>query len=243
MYLGFFCAIKNFILDIIAPRQCLNCYKFGSYLCSHCKSKFIHFETEHVCHVCKSETITSALYVHHSCRHLSEIDEVVVCVKYNKLVHDIISEIKYHLYTDVVNLIVELMVSTVDISKFRNCIFVPIPLHKSKQRQRGFNQAELIAIQFTEKLNRAGVECSCLNLIERSKNTLTQVGMSKEDRQQNLKEAFSINPGIQAKINKHLGAIYLLDDVMTTGTTLEECAKVLKQAGFRDIRALVFARG
>lgn len=241
--MGFFCACWQLIWELIAPKQCINCFKFGSYLCSFCKNKFIHFETEHICHVCKQETIIRNLSIHKSCSSQSELSEVIVCVKYNNLVHDIIAEVKYYYYYDTVNLIVDLMLQCLDISKFRNSVLIPIPLHKSKLRQRGFNQAELISKLLAVRLNNLGANCKSVNLIERTRNTLTQVGMSKEERMHNLKSAFRFNKKIFHDLNNYETKIYLIDDVMTTGTTLEECAKVLKQNGVDHIRAVVFARG
>ncbi len=105
---------------------------------------------------------------------------------------------------------------------------VPVPLTKKKLLNRGFNQTEIIAEKLKEKFGFEIVNC-----LEKIKETKDQASLSLDLRKENLKGAFKLkfNPG---KIN-----ILLVDDVITSGYTLLECAKILKQAGIKTIGAFV----
>jgi ComF family protein len=107
-------------------------------------------------------------------------------------------------------------------------IVVPVPLHASRRRQRGFNQAEDLA---------RGLGLPVLNALRRVRATQPQVELPAEARKENVKHAFALRrPSIQGTI------VVLVDDVATTGATLDACAKVLTKAGARDVRALTAAR-
>lgn len=103
-----------------------------------------------------------------------------------------------------------------------DCI-IPVPLHKKKLRKRGYNQMELIGRKVSEK---TGIPLETKSLIK-IKDTLPQRGLSGKERTQNVKDSFSvINP-----VNIERKRILLIDDVMTTGSTINECAKILVEEG------------
>jgi len=113
-------------------------------------------------------------------------------------------------------------------------LVVPIPLHRKKLRERGFNQAELIAKVVAKHLQ---VRLTKGNL-KRTKATITQTSLDREERRRNLREAFTIKnrDEFQAK------NVLLVDDVYTTGTTIKEAAKVLKEARVKDVYVFALAR-
>ena len=244
MFKGLIEGLFRQILDLVFPKQCVNCDKYGSYLCSTCRTNRLEFCTENECHVCRFPTLLGNRYIHSGCMSNSALSRVYVCLRYNSLARAIIEEVKYKHHFDYVCLINDLIMHTVDLQIFKNSILIPVPLHNSKKRSRGFNQAELIANRLVSTLRKLGIDTSMIDLIERRKNTKTQVGMTRLERLHNLDDAFSIRQKFTGDIaglkNKQ---ILLIDDVMTTGTTLEECAKLLNIAGFDNIKALVFARG
>jgi competence protein ComFC len=114
---------------------------------------------------------------------------------------------------------------------------VPIPIHWFKRWQRGFNQAEELAHLL---VNTWPVEMR--PLLKRSRYTATQVGLNKGQRQLNLQAAFAVDNEIASLLAQD-NLILLIDDIVTSGTTLVECAAVLRQAGFHHILALVLHRG
>jgi ComF family protein len=114
-----------------------------------------------------------------------------------------------------------------------DCI-IPVPLHAARKRERGFNQAELLAIE----LNRAS-GIALQDLLRRIRYTATQTQFDRSERMQNLKGAFRLRRGCVVRGLR----VLLVDDVLTTGSTLSECASVLKKAGAISVHAATAARG
>lgn len=113
-------------------------------------------------------------------------------------------------------------------------LFIPIPLHADRLKKRGFNQAELLSKSFEQyeehRIHRT--------LVQRVRSTASQVeNKTREKRLENLKGAFVITEPIDPNIT-----YLLIDDVTTTGSTLEECCEVLRQAGAKEVWGLVVAR-
>jgi ComF family protein len=114
-----------------------------------------------------------------------------------------------------------------------DCV-VPVPLHPARKRERGFNQAELLAIE----LNRhRGIELQ--DLLQRIRYTTTQTQFDRTARMENLKGAFRLRRGCDVQGLR----VLLVDDVLTTGSTLSECASVLKKAGALSVHAATAGRG
>lgn len=107
---------------------------------------------------------------------------------------------------------------------------VPVPLHPRREYERGFNQADDLARQL-------GVPV--VPMLKRVKHTQSQIELPKHQRRQNVKNAFSYRP---SAISSMPQIVVLVDDVSTTGSTLEACARVLKGAGVKEVRALTAAR-
>ena len=114
---------------------------------------------------------------------------------------------------------------------------VPVPLHKKRLAHRGFNQSDLLANGVANKYKESA---KIQPLLNRIKNTTQQAKLKKMERHQNLKNAFQLS----LKKVDHLSdkICFLVDDVCTTGSTLDECARVLKQAGIERVYGLVIAR-
>ncbi len=115
-------------------------------------------------------------------------------------------------------------------------LLVPVPLHKGRRQTRGFNQAELIAQAATKCFDRM-LEIAPAVLV-RHRETISQVGLSREERIENMHDAFRVREPERVKGRD----VIVVDDVMTTGTTLSECARVLKEAGAERVWAATAAR-
>jgi len=115
-------------------------------------------------------------------------------------------------------------------------VVIPVPLHKGKRSDRGFNQAELIAHAAVKRLPRR-LELAT-DVLVRQRATISQVGLTREQRIENMRDAFRVCD------RRRVGGatVILVDDVMTTGTTLSECARVLKEAGAARVFAATVAR-
>ncbi len=110
---------------------------------------------------------------------------------------------------------------------FSGRIVVPVPLHRKRERERGFNQAELIAARLGRSLET--------RLLRRRKNTPSQTGLSRSERKRNLAGAFEVRGPVA-------GTVILVDDVYTTGSTVHEIARTLKRAGAQRVEVLTVAR-
>ena len=112
-------------------------------------------------------------------------------------------------------------------------LVVPVPLHPARLRERGFNQAELLAKILAQKIN---IPLGCA--LERIRYTTTQTAFDRVERMENLRGAFRL----RKKIGVRGLHVLLVDDILTTGSTLSECARVLREAGARSVYAVTAAR-
>jgi len=117
-------------------------------------------------------------------------------------------------------------------------LVVPVPLHSRKQRQRGYNQSELIARAALKVLGADGRFQMDGSILERRRETQSQIGLSSHQRRENIRGAFAVTQP-EAITNRE---ILLVDDVFTTGTTVSECARVLRRAGASRVYVATVAR-
>ncbi|HTB62477.1 MAG TPA: hypothetical protein VK737_02715 [Opitutales bacterium] len=118
----------------------------------------------------------------------------------------------------------------------RGAVLVPVPLHPRRMRWRGFNQARWVAEAMAAEGEAAGIE----DLIVRVRNTPTQTRLNRKAREKNMKDAFALSPRAVVKFDQRY---ILVDDVFTTGATLNECAKVLRRGGAGFLDAATLAHG
>jgi len=114
---------------------------------------------------------------------------------------------------------------------------IPVPLSPGKRRARGFNQAEAIAKAFLRTQPSAGIQLDTASLI-RTRDTASQTGLTRHQRRANLRGAFAVSD--RAKVRGR--SVLVVDDVMTTGTTAGECARVLRRAGAEQVFVATVAR-
>jgi ComF family protein len=115
-------------------------------------------------------------------------------------------------------------------------VMVPVPLYPKRERERGFNQSKMISLSLSKSL---GMETA--DLLVRIKDTGRQVGRTREERLKAMEGAFRINSKFKSTISQ-IHNVLLVDDVWTTGATMNECTGVLKKAGVKRVWGLVLAR-
>jgi len=191
-----------------------------------------------VCTVCQRQAMGGL--THPVCRTRYTIDGVFPSLVYKGVVKKIVHVFKYPPYlTDLQSQLIDLLsegiiqkeefVSLLD----KSSIFVPIPLYPSKFRKRGYNQSVLLAQGLAKRLNLPVIDC-----LTRVRNTKTQVGLTKEERQKNIADAFALKFPIDNSLQ-----VFLVDDVVTSGSTMKEAAKILKKAGVKKVWGVTLAHG
>lgn len=150
-----------------------------------------------------------------------------------KLIHELKYHKGLHLLPDLIHLVKQVPGY---IDYLNGAILVPVPLHRSKLRKRGFNQSYLLATRLASQTQGATV----IELLKRVKATKTQTYLDRQERQKNVKNAFALRS--KAVINGNLRYI-IIDDVFTTGATLNACAAVLKKNGANNINILTLGHG
>jgi ComF family protein len=129
------------------------------------------------------------------------------------------------------------MEATAPVGLPERLLVIPVPLFKRKLRDRGFNQAEEIAQAFVDRCKSRSIQLETSSLA-RMRETASQTGLTRHQRRTNMRGAFSVvRPD---RIQGH--SILVVDDVMTTGTTAGECARVLLRAGARQVFVATVAR-
>lgn len=246
---------RDIVLDIVFPRCCLDCNillrdKSQSYLCHPCL-KAIPFTKGFACAFCRSPVRAGKTCVY--CIKNYHLDRLLVATTYeNLLVKKIIKAVKYRfvksLAVDMADLMIKylkkrtkwLMVSSgIEIAS--------VPLHSQRLNWRGFNQAEIIAKRISKSLNWPII----VKAIKRVRNPKPQTDMpDKQSRIENMLNVFTCLPKLDKFGNSNCDPSYLVgktillvDDVSTTGSTLNDCARALKGAGAKEVIGFVFARG
>lgn len=252
-----------FFLDLIFPIECLGCGREGRWLCGDC-FKEIKLKPKQYCLHCKKENNFGQFC--QPCQIIYSLNGVWIAALYDEiLVSRAIKSLKYHFTEGLTDDLSKLMILFADkllehgrvlksgldsgvdwknfkrvenlplaILNFKDNLVVPVPLSRKRLRWRGFNQAELLAKKVAEKY---GLALDSHNLI-RIKHKKPQAKLNEIHRLENIKGCFSWQGGNLNKKN-----IILIDDVVTTGATLNECAKVLKASGAGEVFGLVVAKG
>lgn len=224
------------IKDYIFPIFCLGCDQEGEWLCQSCMDK-LDFGGVWSCPVCHHYTGDGRRCV--NCLKKLYLSREVAIVLYQEesLVGNLITVFKYQFASDAKSAFAEL----VNRFWFNNAdklsgfdLIVPVPLHRRRLAERGFNQAQIISIILSAKL-KVGVD----EVLVRSRATRQQAKLSKVERQENVRDAFLLKKDSTVAGKK----ILLVDDVFTTGSTMQECAKVLLLSGAEEVSGFTLARG
>lgn len=236
----------NWISDLVFPVRCIGCDRFSDdqnpkWLCNSCRSK-IKIAATSACIGCGQVAPRGE-----TCRQCSRdihIDRMLAAGNYaDPLLRSLITSMKYRFVPALAEQCFYLihrhlrdMHRSKGVNIFENNpIIVPVPLHPYRQNWRGFNQAELIAHRIANTY-----QVRAMNALSRNRRTDPQANIDDPaERAQNIVNAFSC-PDSSAIADRN---IILVDDVCTSGSTLNACAQVLKSSGAKQVIALVVARG
>jgi len=243
--------LENFF-DLIFPKRCVFCEKFLEkenkiYLCQNCLEK-IQINSSLFCPICKKRLFIlkfknsdklkiSRCYHSHQKNFLYALG---AATNYSSpIISRIIEAYKYELLKDLSNLIAALIFlyleksSLLDFLLQENFLCLPVPISRRKKYFRGFNQSALLAQKIAQKLNFEFSE----EILEQIKPAKDQTKLNFEERKENVKGIFKVLEKEKVKGKN----IILFDDVYTSGATLQEIARILKEAGVKKIIGIAFA--
>lgn len=239
--------IANFLLELFFPSFCLGCNKEGILLCQDCIST-LDISMYNYC-LCSKHPLRLINYADAAipgtcqrCKH-NHLDGIYSALPYKEkaLTQRLVQSFKYRPYLKSLaqplsQVVIEHLVAAKNNANhiWQDSLLVPVPLAKRRLKQRNYNQSEELAHELSKVLN---LEVTVENLVK-IKETMPQMKLSAKERSKNLADAFFVkNPG-EFKGKK----VFLVDDVYTTGSTMQECAKVLKAAGAKIVWGIAIAR-
>lgn len=229
------------VLDTLFPISCLGCGAPDEYLCTICLETFPR-RLRQRCPTCLKAT-TPRGEACFACGGKNSLDGLFAASHYrDPLVSTSIHTYKYRFIPSLATpLGIWLGERIAEIDLPLPDLYIPVPLHPRRLRFRGFNQSALLADMLAETLTPGSVLPVLKDCLLRARYTRPQMKThSREERCGNLKNAFALAQGRDASVRGK--TIWLIDDVATTGTTLEECARVLKDAGAKSVFGIVLAR-
>ncbi len=234
--LEFIASAKSLLLDLVFPKYCFGCQKEGEWLCFSCRKNILPISTQ-TCPNCKK--ISKAGRYCSRCRRKTYLSGVIVACYFEEgPIKELIHNFKYNhileLQMVLGDLLVDSLVENRD-SLGRDFLITAVPMHYLRRARRGYNQSELLATYVADALKIP----KNFQILKKIRKTRPQVQFSGKKRRENLKNSFKI-----CKNADVLGKTFVVvDDVTTTGATLNECARILKVAGARKVWGLVVAKG
>ena len=226
--------VLQHLLDLLYPPRCVGCQRSGHVLCPSCLAQIPALTAacqrcsgtlspEGICTFCRSAPL--------------KLNGLRAVSTYQGPLRSYIHALKYDGNTRLAQSLGSLLAGAYATSGIRADALVPVPLHSERERQRGYNHAALLARACASQVGVPLIE----QMLVRHRATLSQVGLQRWERQQNVQGAFSCSPAYTAGQLRGR-TLLLIDDVSTTAATLEACAEPLFAAGAAAVFGLVLAR-
>jgi ComF family protein len=230
--LAYFQKSGQLVLDLIYPPRCVNCASTEDWFCQDCLNKIVLIAPP-VCQCCGTPSSGPQCK---ECAHnpLYAIDGIRSAAYFeDNPIRSAIHFLKYRDHKAVASTLGQILADAYDKYQLQADVIVPVPLHPSRYKERGYNQSELL------------VKALALNLalpidtvtLQRIRITESQMTLGISERHQNVKQAFAC--GSDRLAGKR---VLLIDDVCTTGSTLDACATALKESGVTLVWGLTLAR-
>lgn len=220
------------VLDLLFPKKCVSCNRYCSFICLECLAKIQVVVTE-LCFGCGK--ISSGSKICQQCRRkIPYLTSVISCVRYDTPpIKDLIHNLKYSGISEIAEILGEFTIPRIRrIKDYQDFVVVPVPSHKKRLSKRGYNQAELIARHISKRLNIPGGAA-----LEKIAETKPQVSLSREMRLKNIFGTI-VCADPEFILDKK---VFLIDDISTTGATLTECARILKESGAKEVTGVIIA--
>ena len=232
MGLSHFSRLTELVVDSFFPKRCVGCNKAGSFLCSGCLESLLRLLPP-LCPRCGRPQASGIVCP--SCRQLqSEVDGMRSPFRFDEVMRKAIHQLKYYNLKAISFCLAELLADYLQSNPLPGEALVPVPLHPQRLRERGYNQSSLLTRELGKLVNLPVIE-DCLVRIKEAKPQVK--ASSVRERRENVIGAFTCRDD---KVSDK--QIILIDDVCTSGATLESCATALKNGGAISIWGLTLAR-
>lgn len=220
-------------VDLLFPRRCPICGDIvvprGYLICPKCR-KELEFVEEPLCKKCGKEIESMEMEYCYDClKSKHTYNSGWALLNYTDLMKKSVSHFKYHNKREYADWYVEELLRKYKRNMLRvdPDAIIPIPLHHKKRKKRGFNQAEILAKGLSLG---TGIPMRA-DILFRNRNTIAQKNLNNKERLRNLEQAFVI----KKESARELETVILVDDIYTTGSTIEACTRVLKKAGIKEV--------
>jgi competence protein ComFC len=230
--------LANSIRSFIFPPHCTGCGAPGTWICGNCRNLLL-VRAPPECFICRK--ISNGYRTHDTCRAQTAIARTVICWRYNDLAKNLMKHLKYRVHYDISRQLASLAKDVLQPRIPDDAVLVPVPTTPARMRERGFNQSARIAREISRQCATARNPLPVHDILHRAPSSESQASKKRDQRHSLSKDEFSI----ERERSRHLlrKPVILIDDVCTTGTTLQRCGEVLYDAGFRDISAIALFRG
>jgi competence protein ComFC len=207
------------VVDLFYPPVCFLCNFYLTdkqrIICSSCWKKLVKFGSIKI-NKSKNENV----------------NRIYILYKFNETVRQLIHLFKYDRFLSLAEyLAIEIMKSYPLLAKNNYSCIIPVPLHKTRKRERGYNQSSLLAKQIGSHLNIPVLDKTLI----RTRNTLSQTKLNQQKRRENVWKSIECKSSFKDK------KILLVDDIITTGNTLQECVRALRSAEVKSVDLLTIA--
>lgn len=228
--------IYKFLKDLIAPKKCYSCNKEWHFLCEICLSKLSNFE--HICYSCKGKS--DYFNVHKNCLWDVKYDKIIVLTHYkNRIISKLIKDLKFYwkrdIWEDLWFYLSDIFFENEIYKNIDNYVLIFPPMWLFKKLKRWYNQSEIIAKSIS---NITWIKL-VKNLIIKTKTTGQQSKLNRQERLINLNNSFKIATNKIDNIDKKI--FIIVDDVVSTGSTINEISKVLKEKWVKKTIWLIVA--
>lgn len=214
-------SLSDALLGLLFPDRCVGCGAADTLLCPACAAAL-------PAHPHPPQRVArDTAQPHHT------LDSLAVAYAYGGVMRDAIQTLKYRRVRRMAQPLADLLAAYVARHPLPADLLLPVPIHAQRKAARGFNQSDLLATRLAERLHLPVATAALVKV----RDTRPQVGLDRAARHTNIAAAFGWRPAPPPPAR-----VLLIDDVVTTGATLLECASVLRAAGCREVRALVLAQ-